>query len=115
MWVYYQNSIPTHRGTTIGTSGFGIKIDIDGNASPRYKRLIHLWYKPNALMARVGQNIAVQFFVSSKAYEGQTPAAKIEIRVTGLLSANLVSTFTLPNTVTPEESTFQDDPLEPRN
>ena len=57
----------------------------------------------------------IQFFVSSKAYEGQTPAATIEIRVTGLLSANHVSTFTLPNTVTPEGSTFQDDPLESGN
>ena len=114
MWVYYQDPIPTHRGTTIGTSGFGIEIYVDGTLHPDINADTSV-VQAEGPDGKGGTDYSIQFFVSSKAYEGQTPAAKIDIRVTGLLSANLVSTFTLPNTVTPEESTFQDDPLEPGN
>ena len=55
------------------------------------------------------QDHSIQFFVSTK----DLPAShKIEIRVTGLISVNHVATFTLPDTVTPGETTFQDGPLE---
>ena len=114
MWVYYQDPIPTHRGTTIGTSGFGIEIYVDGNRHPDINDDTAV-VQTSGTDNQGNPDYSIQFFVSSKMYEGQTPAAKIDIRVTGLLSANLVSTFTLPNTVTPSESTFQDDPLEPGN
>ena len=114
MWVYYQGSPPANAGFTIGTSGFGIEIYVDGTLHPDINADTSV-VQTEGPDGKGGTDYSIQFFVSSKAYEGQTPAAKIDIRVTGLLSANLVSTFTLPNTVTPSESTFQDDPLEPGN
>ena len=45
-------------------------------------------------------NYSIQFFVSTKYYEGNyNPSLKIKIVVTGLTSANHEATFTLPDTV----------------
>ena len=116
MDILSRSNSRQNRGLTLGTSGFDVKVYVDD--------MLHPDIHANTGIAQTAgtddqgnPDYSVQFFVSTKDYEneGQTPSHKIRIEVTGLISVNHVATFTLPDTVTPGETTFQDDPLEGSN
>ena len=118
VWIYYQDPIPDDedRGLTFGTSGFTVRVYVDDNlvldSKTKEGADTHI-----AQTKGFNDDYSIQFFVSTEDYEkeGQTPSHEIRIEVTGLISINHKATFTLPDMLTPGETTLQTDPLEGRN
>ena len=116
VWIYYQEPAPAERELklTLGTSGFTVEIYVAKDNEP---------YEPHPdINASTGivqtqgtddenkPDHSIQFFVSTKDYEGKYgPSLKIKIVVTGL--TDYIETFTLPDT-TVDIGTIQTTSLE---
>ena len=83
VWIYYQEPAPANRGLTLGTSGFTVKVYVDGTHQANIN-------DSTSIVQTAGTDDqgkpdhSIQFFVSTRAYEDPDASNKIKIEVTGL-------------------------------
>ena len=78
VWIYYQDPIPSdHRGLTLGTSGFTVKVYVaeDGRSYQPHQGMNDDTITDDTHIAQTkggpenNPNYSIQFFVSTKDYE----------------------------------------------